>query len=201
MDGGEGDRGELGAGLSALHIAETVPQHGIRTVATVEVALVSWPTEADRRDELRAAGDPRLLLVDPGVPPPDVTDCCEDWLRVPCSESELAARLQTLRQRSAVHVGDVPSIDDDGVLRFRGGWTALPPVEARLVAALIDRFGAVVSRQVILKAGWAERPARRNALDVHMLRLRRRIAPLGLQVRTVRSRGYLLEEASTAARE
>ena len=33
----------------------------------------------------------------------------------------------------------------------------------------------------------------RNALDVHMLRLRRRLSPLRLSIRTVRSRGYLLE--------
>ncbi len=33
----------------------------------------------------------------------------------------------------------------------------------------------------------------RNALDVHVLRLRRRIAPLGLEIRTVRSRGYLMQ--------
>jgi DNA-binding response OmpR family regulator len=36
----------------------------------------------------------------------------------------------------------------------------------------------------------------RNALDVHMLRLRRRLEPLGLEVRTVRSRGYVLQPAT-----
>jgi DNA-binding response OmpR family regulator len=36
-------------------------------------------------------------------------------------------------------------------------------------------------------------------LDVHVVRLRRRIAPLGLAIRTVRSRGYLLEEAATGS--
>jgi DNA-binding response OmpR family regulator len=161
----------------------------------MDVSLVSWPGEGARRSELAAAGEPRLLLVATDAEPPDVSDCCEDWVRVPCSESELAARIRTVRGRAAAHVSAMPSIDDDGVLRFRGGWTALPPVEARLLRALIERYGAVVSRQVILQAGWTERPARRNALDVHMLRLRRRVAPLGLQVRTVRSRGYLLEAA------
>jgi hypothetical protein len=36
---------------------------------------------------------------------------------------------------------------------------------------------------------------------VHMLRLRRRIAPVGLAIKTVRSRGYLLEADSEAAAE
>ena len=40
----------------------------------------------------------------------------------------------------------------------------------------------------------------RNALDVHVLRLRRRLAPLGLEIRTVRSRGYLLQESRSAQR-
>ena len=58
---------------------------------------------------------------------------------------------------------------------------------------LLDRFGAVVSRDNLSRTGWPMGAPGRNALDVHMLRLRRRIAPLGLAIRTVRSRGYLLE--------
>ena len=41
-------------------------------------------------------------------------------------------------------------------------------------------------------------PPTRNALDVHILRLRRRIAELGLEIRTVRSRGYLLQAAAAS---
>ena len=43
------------------------------------------------------------------------------------------------------------------------------------------------------RAGWPKGAPGRNALDVHVLRLRRRLAPLGLAIRTVRVRGYLLE--------
>ena len=46
------------------------------------------------------------------------------------------------------------------------------------------------------QAGWPEGAPGRNALDVHVLRLRRRLAPLSLVIRTVRSRGYLLEALS-----
>jgi DNA-binding response OmpR family regulator len=69
----------------------------------------------------------------------------------------------------------------------------LPPVEARLTDALLERFGAVVSRESLARAGWPDGAPGRNALDVHVLRLRRRINPLGLAIRTVRARGYLLE--------
>jgi DNA-binding response OmpR family regulator len=63
------------------------------------------------------------------------------------------------------------------------------------MAALLDRYGAVVSRDALARAGWPAGAPGRNALDVHMLRLRRRVEAVGLAIRTVRSRGYLLETA------
>jgi DNA-binding response OmpR family regulator len=39
----------------------------------------------------------------------------------------------------------------------------------------------------------------RNALDLHMMRIRQRIASLGLTVRTVWSRGYVLDSRMEAA--
>jgi len=58
---------------------------------------------------------------------------------------------------------------------------------------MLERFGAVVSRESLGRAGWPDGAPGRNALDVHVLRLRRRLAPVHLAIRTVRSRGYLLE--------
>jgi DNA-binding response OmpR family regulator len=55
-----------------------------------------------------------------------------------------------------------------------------------------------VSREALAKAGWPDGAPGRNALDVHVLRLRRRLALVGLAIRTVRSRGYLLEAAPQA---
>ena len=81
------------------------------------------------------------------------------------------------------------------MLRLGDRWVSLPPVEARLTAALLERFGAVVSRDALARSGWPGGSPGRNALDVHVLRLRRRLSPLRLAIRTVRSRGYLLERA------
>ena len=85
-----------------------------------------------------------------------------------------------------------PELDHDGVLRFNGRWVAVPPVEARLAEALIGRIDAVVGRDDLSRVGWPGGDPGRNALDVHMLRLRRRLTPLGLSIKTVRSRGYML---------
>jgi DNA-binding winged helix-turn-helix (wHTH) protein len=64
---------------------------------------------------------------------------------------------------------------------------------------LVDRFGAVVGRETLARRAWPDGTPTRNALDVHMLRLRRRIAQLGVEVRTVRSRGYLMQAAQPRA--
>ncbi len=159
----------------------------------MDVVLVRWPLEAERRDRLRQAGAPRLLLVDDGHPAPVSGDCLEDWVRVPAPEEDVQARLAGLAVRHRVNVGEVPDLDCDGVLRFAARWVALPPVEARLTAALVERFGGVVSRAALARAGWPQGAPGRNALDVHVVRLRRRLSPVGLAIRTVRSRGYLLE--------
>jgi DNA-binding response OmpR family regulator len=164
----------------------------------VDVVLVRWPVEAGRRDELQKEGRPRLLLLEDGVAPPTSgVDDVEDWIRVPAGEVDLRARVEGLRRRAEARVEPAPVLDDDGVLRLGDRWVSLPPVEARLTAALLDRYGAVVSRDALARAGWPAGAPGRNALDVHMLRLRRRLSPLALAIRTVRSRGYLLERLAT----
>src|SRR5688500_571303 len=109
------------------------------------IALVRWPAEADRRAELTEARRPRLLLLDPGVAPPATWDVLEDWVRQPADPAEIEARIATLMRRLPTEC-PAPLLDGDGVLRVGSAWVALPPVEARLVAALLARPEAVVSR-------------------------------------------------------
>lgn len=154
----------------------------------MKVELVYWPSERERRADLRSQSLPRVLLVAEDEPAPISVDPMEDWIRLPADERDLQARIEALRGRSVIE----PTLDDDGVLRYGERWTALPPIEARLVSTLLDRFGKVVSREQLLQQGWPGEQPRRNVLDVHVLRLRRRLEPLGLSIRTVRKRGYVL---------
>lgn len=180
-----------------LHLHETIGKHPVLTVAgAMKVVLLRWPEEEGRRAALRSGQVARLLLVDQGAPPPDVADELEDWIRVPSSELDVQARVTVLDRRARARGDAVPSLDGDGVMRTGDGWVSLPPVEARLASALVERFGTVVSRDALTRSGWPENAPGRNALDVHVLRLRRRLAPLGLAIRTVRSRGYLLERTA-----
>ena len=159
----------------------------------MDVVLVRWPVETDRRATLAVLGAPRLLLVEHGTALPTVVDSLEDWIWVPADEAEVQARLATLSARANNASARLPTLDEAGVLRHGGSWTSLPPVESRLAAALLNRYDAVVSRQTLAIAAWPHGQPGRNALDVHMLRLRRRVEPIGLAIKTVRSRGYLLE--------
>ena len=164
----------------------------------MDVVLVRWPEEDIRLRELRETGSPRLLLLNSESDPPESADCLEDWIRLPADDRDMRARVARLASRSETQQ-PAPQVDGDGLLRYRGRWVALSPVESALAITLVDRFGAVVGRDTLARRAWPEGTPTRNALDVHMLRLRRRIAPLGVEVRTVRSRGYLMQAAQPRA--
>jgi len=156
----------------------------------VDVALVHWPAEAERLERLRAAREPRLVIVEHG-PPPVTTDELEDWLRAPADESDMRIRLATLGERAS-RSGAGVSIDD-GVLRAGDRLVVLPPIQARLATTLLERMNAVVGRETLAKRAWPEGPpAGRNVLDVHMAKLRRLLTGTGVDIRTVHRRGYLM---------
>jgi DNA-binding response OmpR family regulator len=160
------------------------------------VVVLRWPAERRRRDELRDIGAAVVLLVEAASPPPATLDCLEDWVRLPASDGDVQARIRVLEARSRLRRHE-PELGEDGVLRVGERRVVLPPVEARLAGVLLERPGVVVSREALARAGWAQGLPGRNALDVHMMRLRRRMAGTGLAIRTVRSRGYLLERSAS----
>ena len=164
----------------------------------MDVVLVRWPEEDARLRQLRDTGSPRLLLLNGESEPPESADCLEDWIRLPADDRDVRGRVARLSSRAETQQ-PAPEVDGDGLLRYRGRWVALSPVESALAITLVDRFGAVVGRDTLARRAWPDGTPTRNALDVHMLRLRRRIAPLGVEVRTVRSRGYLMQAAQPRA--
>lgn len=161
----------------------------------MDVVLLRWPEEGERLEALRSSRIPRLLLVGPDEPPPHLPHALEDWIRLPAADRDVRARVAALEDRSE-RTSAVPEIGGAGLLRFRGRWVALSPVEQSLAGMMVGDYGKVVGRDSLAGAAWPTGIPTRNALDVHVLRLRRRIAPLDLEIRTVRARGYLLQEAS-----
>jgi hypothetical protein len=159
--------------------------------ALVDVALVSWPADSEWLAQLRRARQPRLLLIRPDTDPPVSDDVLEDWVRTPADPLEVQARVTTLKLRAARVLS--PRLDDNGRLYVGSRWVALSPIECRLIELMLDKFGSLVRRDALVNAGWPKSEPSRNQLDVHILRLRRRLEPMGLRLRTVRSRGYALD--------
>ena len=153
------------------------------------VAVVQWPEESQRADALVRDRRLRLYLVAPDADPPIDWDGLSDWIRRPAEPRDVFARIETLQRRA--ERSPKPSLDDDSVLWRGRSWIALAPIEARLMRAFLQRPGAVVSRSELLAAGWPGGAASR-ALDPRLLRLRARIASMGLGIFNVRQRGYIL---------
>lgn len=164
----------------------------------MKVETLLWPAEEERRSHLARAGVPRLLMVTGDEPPPSSTDCLEDWVRLPISEQDRSARIDAIASRSVEHqLAQRPVLDEDGLVWAGADWVAIPPIEARLLGVLIKHFGVLVRRADLQQAAWPAGAIEHNALNVRVLRLRRRLTPLGLVIRTVRARGYLLEWRTT----
>lgn len=157
-----------------------------------EVKLLRWPAESAKRARYKAMGVLRLLVLEGGVPAPVCSDIREDWVRAPITDADLQARIATLRAK--VDLQRLPQVDPYGILRFDDRSISVSPTETDLLECLIRQFGSMVSRETLLQC-LPDRPGSvsRNALDLHIMRLRRRIRPIGLAVRTVHGRGYLLE--------
>jgi hypothetical protein len=157
-----------------------------------DVNILRWPSEEGRRELCREHGLLRLLVVERNHEPPVCADIREDWIRTPATNEDLQARIAMLRARGGVN--PLPQLDQDGILRMGPLSVAVSPSEAQLIEVLIRRFGRTAAREE-LRACLSEdgREASRNALDLHIKRIRRRVRPLGLGIRTAWGRGYVLE--------
>jgi hypothetical protein len=160
-----------------------------RTAGTTLAEVVRWPAEVERRAELARRGRPCVLVVGIDEPPP-ATELLEDWVREPVDPDELAARLEAVSRRACC--GDAPTIDD-GLVRHRGAWASGPPAQVGMAELLLANLGRVVGRDELARAA-ADSGGSTNgeAVKAAATRLGRRLAPLGLELKAVRGRGYLL---------
>lgn len=163
-----------------------------------DVKLLRWPAESAQRERCRALGVLRLLVVEGGVPAPVCSDVREDWVRAPITDDDLRVRIATLRAKAEAH--RLPQVHPHGVVRYGGQTITVSRTETDLLECLVRQFGLPVPRETLQEC-LPERPggSSRNALDLHIMRLRKRITPLGLSIRTVWGLGYLLEAAGASS--
>lgn len=159
------------------------------------VKLIRWPVESDVRNDCRKSGIPCLLVVEAGNDAPVCVDPEEDWIRAPAPRRDVEARIEALTQRAAGR--KFPTVDSTGVLHFGTSSVAISSIQMGIMEQFADHYGEVVYRseleqQVIRATGKISR----NALDLQIMRLRRRVSEVGLSIRTVWGRGYILEADS-----
>lgn len=125
----------------------------------------------------------------------------DDYMIKPFDVGELEARVRTLLRRQAglkttsISFGAVTFDLNSRTFSAHGRPIELPLRETGLLETLILRAGKVVSKQAIMEslAGFDD-DLSPNAIEQYVSRLRRRMAPFGLTVRTARGIGYYLDQ-------
>jgi hypothetical protein len=159
------------------------------------VVRLRFPEEQGRLGPLRSLAIPRLLLVSAGTPPPTCPDPLEDWIWRSASEQDRRQRAAALELRAIGRMRP-PTLDEKGCLEFNGRRVPLSPAATVLATQLAARFGEVVERSVMTRALWPRGGCRPRTLDMHILKLRRRVTDVGLEIETIRSRGWLMRTAA-----
>lgn len=173
--------------------------HGSATYVPPDlVTVIEWPRDASRRADLATSGRARLLVLAPDDPPPLVWDDAEDWIRADADPAELEARLSRLALVAPTEPAPAsrpsPVLDADGVLRGHDGRVAIiPAIETRILHRLLESPRRIVHRAALEAAGWPGRRPPTRALDARISRLRARVSPFGIHIRTVRGCGHLVE--------
>ncbi len=127
----------------------------------------------------------------------------DDYMAKPFDIREFEARVRSLLRRqaglrsAAVTLGPVTLDLTTRQFSASGHPLDLPPRERALLELLLTRAGKVVTKEAIVQSLTSlDDMLSDNAIEQYISRLRRRIAPFGLGLRTVRGIGYLLEKAT-----
>jgi two-component system OmpR family response regulator len=139
----------------------------------------------------RGAAEDRVRGLDLGA---------DDYMAKPFDIREFEARVRSLLRRQAGLRSSTVTLGalslDLTTRQFSGNGQVidLPPRERALLELLVMRAGKVVAKEAIVQSVTSlEDILSDNAIEQYISRLRRRLQPLGLNLRTVRGIGYLLE--------
>lgn len=126
----------------------------------------------------------------------------DDYLAKPFEPEELVARLRAVTRRRSgnasnlLNFGPLSFNTDTKELHFGAQRLALSPREAALLELLISAHGNAVPKARIISAmsSW-ESNFSANSVEIYILKLRRKLAEVGVNIVTVRGVGYVLEMA------
>ncbi|MBI5279403.1 MAG: response regulator transcription factor [Burkholderiales bacterium] len=185
--------------------ADEALAHDVYNLAILDIGLPGIDgLEVLKRLRARRSGVPVLMLTAFDTLADRVKGLdlgADDYLAKPFDLPELEARVRALLRRgiSVAPMLEHGSLTFDTVGRrafFDGKPLELSARELALLELLLLREGRVVSKEHIANHlyGWDEEVAD-NAIEVFVYRLRRKLEPLGCEIRTVRGMGYLMERA------
>jgi two-component system response regulator AdeR len=130
----------------------------------------------------------------------------DDYLVKPVSARKLLARVKVALRRAAPREDDGPEVLRVGALevdayrvevRYAGTPLELTPSEFKLVQHMARTPGRVIERAELYEAAIPDGDALERAVDIHVVNLRRKLRAAGggeHLIRTVRGRGYVLED-------
>jgi two-component system OmpR family response regulator len=127
----------------------------------------------------------------------------DDYLTKPFAAVELIARVNALVRRSRGQgaqrreFGPLTLDEDAHRAWLRGQALDLPRREWAILLFLLDNLERVLSKERIVAAvcTW-DQDMSVNAVEVYISRLRTKLEPAGIRIRTVRGLGYMLEDLS-----
>ena len=144
----------------------------------------------------RAQTEDRVVGLDAGA---------DDYLIKPFEMAELEARVRALLRRREVPQSHVKSI---GTLTFdvttrqiigSDGEIDVPRRELSMLECLVMADGRLVSKSTLLEHAYGTgADVEDTVVEVYMSRLRRRLKPYGVQIKTQRGLGYQLEKGAKA---
>jgi DNA-binding response OmpR family regulator len=181
-----------------------------------EVVVLDWRlprlSGLDLLTRLRRAGTstPVLMLTARDTPADRIAGLdagADDYLVKPFDFGELLARLRALQRRPAVSqpprmmVGDVQFDPATRQVLVRGRTPALTGIEFGVLEILMRRAPNVVDRRSIAQHVWDNEADAfgSNTIDVHLTRLRAKLAGGGVRIETVRGVGYRMVPAPEPA--